>query len=167
MNYETTDEMELALARYYEWKNLLAIPNIGYGLNLHECDLLIVSKSGYATEIEIKVSKSDLKVDMHKQHGHRSNRIKYLYFAVPEKLKDCISLIPERAGFMTVSNTGQISIIKDAETNINVKKFTDEEISKFYKLGCIRIWHLRRTIKHLLEEKETLKKLAKDYCENK
>jgi hypothetical protein len=157
MNYETTGEMELALARYYEWKNLLAIPNIGYGLNLHECDLLVLSKSGYATEIEIKISKSDLKADQHKEHGHHSSKIKYLYFAVPEKLKECMPLIPERAGFITVSPAGQVTIVRDPQLNKEVHKFTTEDTIRYYRLGCVRIWSLRRTIKNLCDEVKSLK----------
>lgn len=162
MNYETTDEIELAIAKYYEWKNLLAIPNISYGLNLHECDLLVLSKSGYATEIEIKISKSDLKADSHKFHQHKSNRIKYLYFAIPEKLENCISLIPERAGVIIVSPEEQVRMIREAKVNNNIKKFTEEEISKFYRLGCLRMWKLRRNIKHLIEEIQSLKLLQSD-----
>ena len=47
---------------FFNYRANLIVPNISWGLGLHECDLLVLTSSGYATEIEIKVSKADLKV---------------------------------------------------------------------------------------------------------
>jgi hypothetical protein len=130
----------------------------------HECDLLMLSKAGYATEVEIKVSKSDLIADKKKRHGHRDykNRIKYLYFAIPEKLKDDIDHIPERAGIIVVregtalrynSEAGKriptdyvtCDIIRKPET-MSTYKFTDSERYQLARLGALRIWGLKKKI---------------------
>ena len=52
----------------------------------HECDILTVSPSYWATEVEIKISLSDLKADFKKKHNHLSNAIKYFYYCIPEHL---------------------------------------------------------------------------------
>ena len=73
-----TLEMEIALMRKFDVRRNIIVPNICWGMNLHECDLLSITKKGYATEIEIKVSKPDLRADRDKTHGHRSNKIEFL-----------------------------------------------------------------------------------------
>jgi len=59
--YITTPEMEIALVRFFNYRTNLIVPNVHWGMNMHECDLLMVSKAGYCTEIEIKVTRADIK----------------------------------------------------------------------------------------------------------
>jgi hypothetical protein len=49
-------DVELAVARFFNYRINLIVPNIywGFGLN-YEADLLIISPAAFATEIEIKV----------------------------------------------------------------------------------------------------------------
>ena len=73
----TTHKIEVALANHFNYRLNLIVPNISWGAFIwHECDLFIVSKAGYCTEIEIKISKSDLKKDFEKKHNHESDKIK-------------------------------------------------------------------------------------------
>ncbi len=54
--------MEMALYRKLSANEKIICPNISWGIGInHECDLFIVDKNNFVTEIEIKVSKSDLK----------------------------------------------------------------------------------------------------------
>lgn len=78
------------------------------GLGLHECDLLILSGFGYATEIEIKTNKYDLLKDKEKKHNHISGLIKKIYFAIPEKveLNFALTNIPKRAGLIVINKKG-------------------------------------------------------------
>lgn len=165
MNFETTKEIELAVAHYFDIRQKTIIPNISWGLNIHECDLLILTNSGYATEIEIKVSKSDLKADMKKLHhqGHYEKKIKYLYFAIPEKLEKDIQYIPKHAGIIKVSKTGYIDIIRPPIYNNKCRKLTTEEQLHFMKLGCIRIWKFKYIIKNLHEQLKSLKMLKDNH----
>lgn len=73
MNTERTlYEIEVALAKSEQFnyvKNIVAFNVNGIGSNLlicHECDMLVLSKSGYLTEIEIKRSWSDFIADLAK-----------------------------------------------------------------------------------------------------
>jgi hypothetical protein len=72
-------EVEEAVARMFGIRQNIIVPNISWGMGLHECDLLIIRKSGYAVEVEIKVSRWDLRKDLKKTHGHQSGRIREFY----------------------------------------------------------------------------------------
>lgn len=83
-------EIEVALAKsdYFNFvKNIVAFNVNGWGGNLpiqHECDMLVLTKAGYLTEIEIKRSWSDFLADFKKKHKHESEGIiKKFYYAVP------------------------------------------------------------------------------------
>lgn len=140
----TTKQMEKKLARFFDYRVNVIVPRVSWGFDIHECDLLIMSKSGYATEVEIKISKADLVKDKLKPHKHNDNRLKALYFAIPEKLKNCIEHIPEKAGIILVNNdygTRQsCEIIREAKINKTPHKFTIEEQFKLARLGTMRIW---------------------------
>lgn len=153
----TTDEMEVALARWLDYRANLIVPNVYWGLTgLHECDLLVVSKAGYLTEIEIKVTVADLRADKKKWHGHESMRIKRLFFALPEKLEHRIDLVPERAGIILVrpipTGKGKYPYhprcreIRAAKRNPGAGKITDAERYKIARLGALRIWNLKRKL---------------------
>lgn len=162
-----TSQMELAVSRHFNYRTNLIVPNISWGFAIHECDLLIISKSGYATEVEIKVSKSDLKKDQDKKHKHEDKRIKYLYFAIPEKLEKDKDLIPEHAGIIIVKNNLRCKVIKKPVIQNNYK-FTLEEQYQIARLGSIRTWKLRTKIKGLESSVEFLKeKLNETTHDNK
>lgn len=48
----TSIELEEATARLFCFVKNIIVPNIHEGLGLHECDLLIVRKTGYALEVD-------------------------------------------------------------------------------------------------------------------
>jgi hypothetical protein len=126
----------------------------------HECDLLVVTKSGYCYEIEIKVSLADLKKDAEKRHGHRDSRIKKLYFSVPEKLLDKgMPFIPDHAGIITVGpaeKTNYIYLLNDelrykCKTIREPQAFPAQPLSQtdrfqVARLGTMRIWSLKYKI---------------------
>jgi len=155
---------EIAIMNYIGVHNHTIVPNVFWSFFRHEVDILSVTSSGYATEIEIKISKSDLKKDKDKHHSHYSPLIKYFYFAVPEYLKDfALENIPERAGLFVVDKrfrqsyeriytfpSYQVREIKKPKINSSCKKWSDADISKLSRLGVMRILGLKR---NLLKEK--------------
>jgi hypothetical protein len=153
----TAKTMERAIASYFDWRANLIVPNVSWGLFLHECDLLILSGKGYATEVEIKISAGDLKKDLKKYHGHYDNRIKYLYFAIPPKLLKYIEYIPKRAGILIVTSSMRVFEVTKPEQNTNAKAFTDEERYKMARLGALRIWNLKADIENLKLQIKSLK----------
>jgi hypothetical protein len=149
----TANEIELYVAKHYNPRVNLIVPNVSWGLGLsYECDLLIVRPSGYAIEIEIKVDKYDLRNDKNKRKWMlRGNNktIKQTYFAVPKYLEDEINNIPEGCGFMTVDHNsynyycGAVKILKSAKINKNVEKLSEKRIKKLGHLSAMRVWSLK------------------------
>lgn len=146
----TSSDIEKAVARMFDIRKNLIVPNISWGLNLHECDLLIINGNGYATEVEIKVSKADLKADLHKKHGHISKRIKHLYYALPEELIDfALEILPNHVGIIKCFRISETNLRVDAVRVRRPKsinefiKMPEEDVYRAAFLGVMRYWNLR------------------------
>lgn len=125
-----------------------------------ESDFLRVSKSGYVTEVEVKVSRSDYMADFRKSrdfcpfdretrtwgkrtHVNKHEQIKqgftglkYFYFCVPEGLL-CPEDVPEYCGLLVCSESGRIREKKKAPTLINANKIEDKKKRKMiFNLYC-------------------------------
>ena len=148
-----TIDMEIALSNYFNRRFNLIVPNVSWGMFNHECDLIIMTPAGYASEVEIKISKADLVRDKFKRHNHESHKIKYLYFAVPEFLKDVVEEhIPQRSGILIVKKTNTwvgVRQIKKPTCISNPYKFTDRDRYQLARLGALRIWTLKQNIINL------------------
>ena len=168
----TTIEMEIGLMEYFNIRANVIVPNCTWGIvhDLHECDLLILTPSDLATEVEIKISKADLMKDMKKFHGHHHNHIYRLYYAVPEKLKQAaIENIPQRAGLLVVKRGKTtyyserkgyydedkyfIDKIKPAAPNKLAMKWTENNRFQLMRLGTMRILGLKKKIANYEKEK--------------
>jgi hypothetical protein len=165
----TLNEMEIAIAKAWNYRNHLIVPNVSWGFGVHECDLLVVSKFHYATEIEIKRSRADLIKDSSKPHAHQSTKIKYLYFAIPKALQKCMDLIPEHAGVILVKRRNitkktphpgfYAKVLRKPLANAEARKLTAEEVDKVARLGCMRIWDLK--LKVMKYQTTTMKSISK------
>lgn len=154
----TTPQMEVALANFLDYRANLIVPNVYWGLSgMHECDLLVVSKAGYLTEIEIKITRAGLRADKKKPHGHRCPRIKRLFFALPDYLEHCIDLVPERAGIILVRPESvdykanpflvlRCRQIRPAQRNKAAGKISNVDRYKIARLGALRIWNLKQKL---------------------
>ena len=163
----TTSEMEKLIYWYFEKNSLVIVPKVS-GNNWwldteadpviwknivnHECDMLIVTKKCYLTEVEIKISLSDLKADFKKKHQHKDENIKNFYYAFPEEMKEkAIKLIPEEAGILIAvkkhSNSGyeyrDIECYRKPKINKEAKPINDIVLSRIYRLGYLRYWNYR------------------------
>lgn len=68
---KTVEEIQDALIEQFgNYKTDIIVPNVYYGLFDYEADLIIMTKSGYATEFEIKRSFSDFMNDFKKINVH-------------------------------------------------------------------------------------------------
>jgi len=168
----TLNEIEVAIAKYYGIRKHIIVPNVSWGFcwkdkdgwhSMHECDMFIIRKSGYAIEVEIKRTKSDLLNDFKKRHGHVSTKIREFYYAIPEEKADEWSkLIPEHAGIITYYKYVQdiwdrkksrwtdktkwvmgVKTMRKAKINKFSVKLTTEEQFKIARLGTLRIWNLK------------------------
>lgn len=172
----------MAIADHCNIRQNIIVPNISWGMGIHECDVLVCSKLGYLKEYEIKISISDLIKDGRKRHGHTNKKIKELWFAFPDELfhkivkkfkvipgpeKDCTGIsipnIPERAGIITFyktkfSHAGKAytrtitTIYRKPIKNKLVVQVTEDEKVNMLRLGAMRIWGLKRKIISLTKQ---------------
>ena len=172
-----TIDIELAIMREFEYNQNYIIPNITNQMNIlkFETDMLVVSKSGYATGFEIKVSKSDLKNDLKKDQILNIDKIfksksgiefyygkfKYFYYAVPTELQEiALKLIPEFCGLYTLEKTNKKFIFKEVKkpTKLHNYKWNDSEIFEILRLGTMRIYGLKNNISQLKNRIDANKK---------
>ena len=177
--------MEAYLSKYLDPRRNIIIPNASWGLGVHECDLLAISVAGYATEIEIKISRADLRADVKKHHDHKSQKIKFLYFAVPSELaRDVLldtniyekpahgwhgaqqrGLLPPQAGVLIVASTGRVFCARKAAANSGAEPFDAKAWQKFARLMTLRYWDQHHTISGLRHEVDGLREVAKKFIE--
>lgn len=153
--------IELAVAELLNWRIYTIVPNVSWGLGLnHECDMLALDQKGRFTEIEIKVTASDLKADFKKTHDHSSKYIGRLIYAMPEAMVEKYSdIIPPHCGIISVGviklnkyrNSDLITYqtlaakwVRNAKHNKYTEVVPVEKKLKFMSLGCMRIWDLKR-----------------------
>jgi len=151
--------MELAVANLIGFRTHTIVPNVYWGIGLnHECDMLVLDAQNRFTEVEIKISKADLKADLNKGHGHKSNIISRLVYAVPEDLIElCKEIVPKESGIIGVFyKETKLSYQSDKKYGYyearwirnarhRVEKTPSQgTLNKFYHLGCMRIWSLKR-----------------------
>ena len=171
----TLYEIEVALAKYRDFdfrKNIIAFNVNGWSATLpinHECDMLVCSKSGYLTEIEIKRSWSDFLADFKKKHHHESEGlIKYFYYCVPECLYEKVTdYLYENeitcAGIITYDDNLTITIrgvrmkpyfvgnpdeYRIGITQDGYKKLFLEQQLEVARLGAMRVIGLKEKINH-------------------
>ena len=143
--------MEIAVSELIGYRQHTIVPNVYWGLYLqHECDLLVLDQNNRFTEVEIKVSLYDLKQDFKKPHGHSAKFISRLIYAVPIELEQkACELVPKDCGIITVrfdehSKKFVASWLRQCRHKKNIAKPSDDIINKFYQLGCMRIWTLKK-----------------------
>lgn len=147
-------EVEIAVVNYFGARQHLIVPNVSWGFPglLYEADLVVVTRAGYAKEIEIKVSKADLIKDKEKKHNHGCAKFKELYFAIPEKLLKDKEHIPEKAGILVCEKIKyDDGVYYGAKLERPAKINGGEPLSlkdkyELARLGTLRIWNLKKKI---------------------
>lgn len=144
--------VEIAVVKLLNYRVFTIVPNIA-SMFRHECDLLALDDKGRFTEIEIKVSASDLKADFKKAHGHKSKYISRLIYAMPVELCEKYAhIIPNNCGIISVhvinrtKNMGALIYAKHyrmAKHDKQKEKPPSWMVNEFMRLGCMRIWSLK------------------------
>lgn len=142
-------DIEIAVAKYFGYRTHVIVPNVSWGLGfLHEIDVLVMTKSGYCTEIEIKTSRADLKRDLLKRHGHASDRIRRHFLAVPKTMAEfAIQTFPEAWGVLSVcENSRFVTVLRHPKLNTKARALNLREINHLYELASMRTWSLKETL---------------------
>jgi hypothetical protein len=148
----TALDIEIAVANHFCYRRNLIVPNVSWGLGFrHELDLAIVSDNNYVTEVEIKTTKSDLKRDDKKKHGHYDNRIRRLYFAVPAAIADAaMEFAPMPAGVLVFAGTG-VNCLRAAKIKRAAVPLTAAERLHLLHLSSMRVWTLKQTLRRRMK----------------
>ncbi len=154
----TITQIEVGLAKYFDSRKNIIVPKVSWGLLFHEADLLILSKNGYLTEVEIKRSWSDFLADFRKRHNHDDPKVSWHYYAVPEsileKCKAKLAELDQRRKWGLISYTEYdgmcIPKIIRHPSNHNHhsadKKYYVEEQVQHARLGAMRVWNLKQKL---------------------
>jgi len=140
----TVKQIQNIVANYFDTRKNIIVPNVSFGLLPYEADMLILNKSGYLTEVEIKRSWNDFVADFKKKHSHDSQLVKYFYYAIPEFLTErVVEFMRDKkliCGFLVYNEDGYIkSISRCGDGRYHRRLFLEEQL-KLARLGCIRIW---------------------------
>lgn len=158
-------EIEKDIARYFGIRENIIVPNVSWGFfKTHEADMIVISKSGYMTEVEIKRSYADFLADFKKTTNHFEGKVDKLYYCVPasiyEKVRDfltkevrwnnygfkrTVNSCP--VGIMTYTDNGDLKIVNAAphvqtfmQKNLKDYKLYLEEQLAIARLGTMRYW---------------------------
>jgi len=149
-------------------KSVLVIPNCGWTGS--ECDLLVIEKGLRIIDVEIKVSRSDLKADYNKDkwwgtrpwsrravpgpHAKREWPAKVWkhYYAIPLSLwnPDLIPFLPPASGVIGLrhnkSNKAGISlqVVRRATPNRDAKPISPVDAIDLARLASLRMWSALR-----------------------
>ena len=137
--------------------------NVSFALLPYEADIIAVTEAGTVHEIEIKLSKSDLKADAKKQRWSQPHVVDYYWLAVPKALKeDAVKRAKEiGAGVFLVYSDEYYTlcdeikkprrwITKDAAPlhhfrtidKAYVKEWRRGLASRVYRLAALRYWDI-------------------------
>ena len=148
----TAQDIEISVAQHFNPRQNVIVPNVHWGLGLpYEADLVVLRPSGYAIEVEIKTTASDIRADLKKKHQHDSNLFRELWFAVPQELV-ATPEIPGRAGVLGITpfDTGAhndkwfCQVHHAAKMNRAVRPWEPRQVKKLLELGVMRIWTLKQ-----------------------
>ena len=149
----TVKDIQALLANHWGIRNHIIVPNVSWGLLDYEADLLIMNKTGYMTEIEIKRSWSDFLADFKKDDcAHKSEIVYQFWYCVPDAIyKDCIEKLKEvypdkldRPNVISYSDSGVLNFHGKKASYCcrgkHRKLFLEEQL-KLARLGTLRYWN--------------------------
>lgn len=156
----TIDRIELAIAEVFGIRNNIIVPNVSWGFfATHEADLVIINKSGYMSEVEIKRSWQDFLNDFKKHTTHDEGKVMWKYFAVPSSLCEKVWQYLCDNGH---KDWGVIQYFEDGTAcpkyypdNIHLttksnRLFLEEQLA-IARLGSMRIWKLKEKLADMMK----------------
>ncbi len=167
-----TIEIEYALTEKFFTDHKLVATGITKNNQIisHECDFITVNNNMFITEYEIKISLSDVKADLKKEHKHECNKISRTFFVMPiELVEKSIDYIPENFGIIGIE---KVELLVDCKKRIyehgyrlrykrhpkrNKKaiRITEKELLELHRLDNMR---KARYLKEVLKEKGIIEK---------
>jgi hypothetical protein len=162
MSAWTEGRIGTALARGPFAGHLCAVPNctwIG-----HECDILVVAKNLKVIDVEVKVSRSDLRADIRKDKWWRRtgfwtggkrpepvriewpDRVWKHYYCIPSEIwtDDLLDAIPKCSGVLLIRDDGRpvprVVVRRRVTACPDAKPLKPEAIVTIARLASLRMW---------------------------
>ena len=132
-------------------RHIAVVPNVSWSILPWEADLLVLAKSNYLTEIEIKISMSDWKADASKANWRAGvwqwEMVKRFYYAAPRELAVRWQEVgfPDSHGVVAIDDES-VEVIKPARPLPGHRKLSDAEVLKILRLAAIKAWGLEHRI---------------------
>ena len=79
---------EMIISNEVSLRNEIAIPNLSWGMLPYEADIVVINKTGYMREYEIKRSLQDLKADFKKKCYHDAEQVYQFFYVLPLSIKE-------------------------------------------------------------------------------
>lgn len=146
--------IEVAVSNLLDYRKNIIVPNISHGFfGNHEADLIVVDEKNRVTEVEIKISLSDLKADFKKPSRiNPSKLVSRLIYAIPDYLLEKAEpLIPKNCGIIIVRQWGESDIPRVIASwhrmvkhDKKISALNENSVRNLIRLGCMRIWTLKR-----------------------
>jgi hypothetical protein len=164
----TAADIAGALSRdLFHFRRYLIVSNVSWGLLPWEADLLVMTGSGYVSEVEIKISIADLKRDARKlkwsMFPDAHKMLKSRWFAMPARVwdhKDAPASVPADAGVIVVDGAF-VRVVRDANVNDDARALTKDEQFQLARLGSMRHWsRLGRISRKAAQEQAEAKREA-------
>lgn len=133
-----------ALAYHFDWRQSQMMTE--FSIDGGQADMVFITKSGYLTEIEVKVSASDWRADSAKKKWQKPRpHVARFFYAVPEALlPKQPSDLPEFAGILALREHG-IGSLKEIRP---AKRLRAQKVPESYRKTLIencywRYWNLQ------------------------
>lgn len=139
----TAGHILYALARHFDWFQNRMMPE--WEIDGGQADLLFISRAGYATEIEIKISLSDWNHDRDKKKWNSARpHVARFFYAVPEHLADKIpDWIDPAVGVLAVRvnryGYAAVRTVREAR-RARATKIDQQEFLRMYEACYYRFW---------------------------
>jgi len=163
----TTEQVEQALFFYCEHVKNIVVNRVQprYKFLQFEADFISITKSGYASGFEIKISRGDFRKDLKKAHfkavlenkqkglERYYYRYKYFYYVVPEKLIPLAEeLLPEEFVIVAIVYHEKFDRVSFRNHRVGKKLFNHkwslEDLLHLAHLGCMI---LHRSVNHKVQ----------------
>lgn len=170
----TETNIARSLARHiFERKHLVIVPNCSWPQN--ECDLLAVTPNLRIIDVEIKISRADLKADAKKdkwfhhwdyfKDGPWQNdsqrkprqwphRVWKHYYCLPKaiwkpELFDCMNA---NSGLLLIDDFGNVQCHRRAKPDTKAEKLTPEDAIDIARLASLRMWDAYERMDRAIED---------------
>jgi hypothetical protein len=166
------------LARKVFNNDLCVLPNTVW--TGHETDLLVCTKDLYLVDVEVKISRADLKLDKDKDKWWKRSWGRYdpvtktyvkpepqpreypvkiwkHYYALPESIwkDDLLEHVQPISGVLLITDSGFVKCIKRAKPNRKADKIVTEHAIELARLASFRMWEAYKDVQVLNEKLES------------